>query len=59
MNTIMRVNSLVMKTVVVAYVTIPSRENFKTYGGDMRRIVGQYGVREVSLMRFSPARRRD
>lgn len=58
-NTVMRVNSLVMKTVVVAYVTIPSREDFRTYGGDLRRLMGQYSVREVSLMRFSPARRRD
>lgn len=58
-NTVMRVNSLVMKTVIVVYVTIPSRETFRDYGGDVRRIMGQYTVREVSLMRFSPARRRD
>lgn len=58
-NTVMRVNSLVMKTVVVAYVTIPSREQFRAHGGDLRKIMAQYSVREVSLMRFSPARRRD
>lgn len=58
-NTVMRVNSLVMKTVVVAYVTIPACRDFRPHGGDVRSILAQYSVREVSLMRFSPARRRD
>ncbi|KAL1405169.1 tRNA splicing endonuclease subunit sen2 [Vanrija albida] len=70
MNTIMRVNSLVMKTVIITYITIPSIESFPASmrlpsGGldprklDIKSLMSRYTVREVSLTRFGPARRRD
>ncbi|KLT45632.1 hypothetical protein CC85DRAFT_112550 [Cutaneotrichosporon oleaginosum] len=69
-NTVMRVNSLVQKTVILAYVTIPALSSFpdsaRLPGGgldprkfDMRSLMSRYTVREVSLTRFSAARRRD
>ncbi|BEI87140.1 hypothetical protein CcaverHIS002_0704860 [Cutaneotrichosporon cavernicola] len=69
-NTVMRVNSLVQKTVILAYVTIPALSSFPDSarlpsGGldsrkfDMRSLMSRYTVREVSLTRFSAARRRD
>ncbi|EIW72842.1 hypothetical protein TREMEDRAFT_25866 [Tremella mesenterica DSM 1558] len=70
MNTIMRVNSLVQKTVILVYVTIPSTSAFppstQLSGGgldwrkiNMSGILSRYTVREAALTRFSPARRRD
>ncbi|KAK4688445.1 tRNA-splicing endonuclease subunit Sen2, partial [Tremellales sp. Uapishka_1] len=70
MNTIMRVNSLVQKTVILVYVTIPSKASFPESSvlqdrsidinkNDMASLLKRYSVREVSLTRFGPARRRD
>ncbi|OCF56653.1 hypothetical protein L486_05507 [Kwoniella mangroviensis CBS 10435] len=69
-NTIMRVNALVQKTVILVYVTIPSLGSFnevhKLQNGyldptkiDFKNLLGRYTVREVSLTRFGPSRRRD
>ncbi|WVW80390.1 tRNA-intron endonuclease [Kwoniella bestiolae CBS 10118] len=69
-NTIMRVNALVQKTVIAVYVTIPSLASFdqshKLDNGyldpgkiDFKSLLGKYTVREVSLTRFGPSRRRD
>ncbi|WWC88131.1 uncharacterized protein L201_003035 [Kwoniella dendrophila CBS 6074] len=69
-NTIMRVNALVQKTVIAVYVTIPSLASFnktcKLDNGHLdsskvnfRDLLERYTVREVSLTRFGPARRRD
>ncbi|KAK8865648.1 hypothetical protein IAR55_000793 [Kwoniella newhampshirensis] len=69
-NTVMRVNALVQKTVIAVYVTIPALSSFPSgsklangaldptknnFGSLLRR----YTVREVSLTRFGAARRRD
>ncbi|ORY28586.1 hypothetical protein BCR39DRAFT_534237 [Naematelia encephala] len=70
MNTIMRVNSLVQKTVVAVYITIPSLNSFpsncRLQDGTldpnkvgMRDLLKRYTIREVTLQRFGPARRRD
>ncbi|WWC68397.1 uncharacterized protein I206_102323 [Kwoniella pini CBS 10737] len=69
-NTIMRVNALVQKTVIAVYVTIPSLKSFdsslKFENGylnpekiDFKKLLQRYTVREVSLTRFGPSRRRD
>ncbi|GMK60116.1 hypothetical protein CspeluHIS016_0903330 [Cutaneotrichosporon spelunceum] len=69
-NTVMRVNSLVQKTVILAYVTIPALSSFPDSARlpdgsldprkfDLRSLMSRYTVREVSLTRFSAARRRD
>ncbi|WWD05486.1 hypothetical protein V865_003563 [Kwoniella europaea PYCC6329] len=69
-NTIMRVNALVQKTVILVYVTIPSLGSFneflKLQNGyldptkiDFKNLLGRYTIREVSLTRFGPSRRRD
>ncbi len=57
------------QTVILAYVTVPALSSFpdsaRRGGGldprkfDMRSLMGRYTVREVSLTRFSAARRRD
>ncbi|WVQ97038.1 hypothetical protein IAU59_004148 [Kwoniella sp. CBS 9459] len=70
MNTIMRVNSLVQKTVIAVYVTIPALSSFpqakKLSNGrldptknDLASLLRRYTVREVSMTRFGPSRRRD
>ncbi|RSH92751.1 tRNA splicing endonuclease subunit sen2 [Saitozyma podzolica] len=69
-NTVMRVNSLVQKTVILVYVTIPSIKDFpasaRTTEGALdfgrigiRGLLERYAINEVSLTRFGPARRRD
>ncbi|WVQ85632.1 hypothetical protein IAT38_007798 [Cryptococcus sp. DSM 104549] len=70
MNTIMRVNALVQKTVIAVYVTIPSRASFpesaKLEDGtlnpqknDLASLLKRYTIREVAITRFGATRRRD
>ncbi|OCF32916.1 hypothetical protein I316_05553 [Kwoniella heveanensis BCC8398] len=70
MNTIMRVNSLVQKTVIAVYVTIPAVSSFPQRNrlpngrldpakNDLSSMLRRYTVREVSMTRFGPSRRRD
>ncbi|KAL7418500.1 tRNA splicing endonuclease subunit sen2 [Cryptotrichosporon argae] len=69
LNTVMRVNSLVMKTVIVVYITIPAVSAFPARArlgagldarqADLRALLGTYTIREVALTRFGIARRRD
>ncbi|WVR05641.1 hypothetical protein IAU60_002663 [Kwoniella sp. DSM 27419] len=70
MNTIMRVNALVQKTVIAVYVTIPALSSFpkqvKLDNGaldprknDLASLLSKYTVREVSMTRFGASRRRD
>lgn len=58
------------QTVIICYITIPSIASFpasaRLEGGgldprkyDLRTLMSNYSVREVSLTRFGPARRRD
>ncbi|ORX34107.1 hypothetical protein BD324DRAFT_636639 [Kockovaella imperatae] len=68
-STVMRVNSLVQKNVIMIYVTVPSVASFDAslkFGDgsldpkkvDMKALLRHYAIQEVSLSRFSPARRR-
>ncbi|WWD18169.1 hypothetical protein CI109_102618 [Kwoniella shandongensis] len=69
-NTVMRVNALVQKTVIAVYVTIPALSTFPANGklangaldprkNDLGSMLRRYTVREVSFTRFGAARRRD
>ncbi|KIY52880.1 tRNA-intron endonuclease [Fistulina hepatica ATCC 64428] len=59
LSTINRVNSQVMKTLVLVYVTIPARSRLPTHILDSPACLAHYSVREVILRRFLPARMRD
>ncbi|KAI0033658.1 hypothetical protein K488DRAFT_21651, partial [Vararia minispora EC-137] len=61
LSTLNRVNSQVMKTLVLAYVTIPSAERLAAGRASIGSpgAIGMYSVREVTVRRFIPARMRD
>ncbi|KAF5338645.1 hypothetical protein D9611_012806 [Ephemerocybe angulata] len=59
LSTINRVNSQVQKTLVLVYVTIPSRKRVSASVLESPACFTQYSVREVILRRFIPARMRD
>ncbi|KZV67020.1 hypothetical protein PENSPDRAFT_636237 [Peniophora sp. CONT] len=55
--TVNRVNAQVMKTLILVYVTVPSRERLAGLHGPER--LQCYSVREVTVRRFIPARMRE
>ncbi|TFK25589.1 hypothetical protein FA15DRAFT_668286 [Coprinopsis marcescibilis] len=59
LSTINRVNSQVQKTLVLVYVTIPSKSRVSTSILDSPACFKHYSIREVVLRRFIPARMRD
>ncbi|KAK7687950.1 hypothetical protein QCA50_009169 [Cerrena zonata] len=59
LSTISRVNSQVQKTLVLAYVTIPSQSRISPSLLSSPACLPHYSVREVVLRRFVPARMRD
>ncbi|TCD65903.1 tRNA splicing endonuclease subunit sen2 [Steccherinum ochraceum] len=59
LSTINRVNSQVQKTLVLAYVTIPSSSHVPHHTLSSPACLNHYSVREVVLRRFIPARMRD
>jgi len=61
LSTINRVNSQVKKTLILAYVTIPSikRLAHASLSSGSPECLSQYSVREVIVKRFIPARARD
>ncbi|KAF5355313.1 hypothetical protein D9758_006015 [Tetrapyrgos nigripes] len=59
LSTINRVNSQVMKTLILTYVTIPARSRLSTTVLSSPACLGEYSVREVIVRRFIPARMRD
>ncbi|KAG2011385.1 tRNA-intron endonuclease [Coprinopsis cinerea AmutBmut pab1-1] len=59
LSTINRVNSQVQKTLVLVYVTIPSKSRISTNVLNSPACFKHYSIREVVLRRFIPARMRD
>lgn len=59
LSTINRVNSQVQKTLILTYVTIPSRSRVNPQILDSPAALAHFTVREVVLRRFVPARMRD
>ncbi|KIK56665.1 hypothetical protein GYMLUDRAFT_76019 [Collybiopsis luxurians FD-317 M1] len=59
LGTINRANSQVMKTLVLAYVTIPARSRLSKELLSSPACFAHYSVREVIVRRFIPARMRD
>ncbi|KAK6354538.1 hypothetical protein TWF696_003681 [Orbilia brochopaga] len=62
LHSITRVNSQVKKTVVLAYVDVPTAEDVKGWekGGDgLKDVFAKYKIREVALRRWIPGRNRD
>ncbi|KAK7445440.1 tRNA splicing endonuclease subunit sen2 [Stygiomarasmius scandens] len=59
LSTINRVNSQVMKTLILTYVTVPARSRLSTDVLSSPACLAQYSVREVVVRRFIPARMRD
>ncbi|KAF9786490.1 hypothetical protein BJ322DRAFT_1059914 [Thelephora terrestris] len=59
LSTINRVNSQVMKTLILCYVTIPSSALVTTEMLGSPKCLAYYSVREVTVRRFIPARMRD
>ncbi|PPR01452.1 hypothetical protein CVT26_015085 [Gymnopilus dilepis] len=59
LSTINRVNSQVQKTLILVYVTIPSRSRLPQDMLLTPACLAHYSVREVVLRRFIPARMRD
>ncbi|THU91491.1 hypothetical protein K435DRAFT_673986 [Dendrothele bispora CBS 962.96] len=59
LSTINRVNSQVMKTLILTYVTIPARSRISSDVLSSPACLAQYSVREVIVRRFIPARMRD
>ncbi|KAF9258886.1 hypothetical protein L218DRAFT_934213 [Marasmius fiardii PR-910] len=59
LSTINRVNSQVMKTLILSYVTIPARSRVSSDILSSPACFSKYSVREVVVRRFIPARMRD
>ncbi|TRM65204.1 hypothetical protein BD626DRAFT_398682 [Schizophyllum amplum] len=59
LSTINRVNAQVMKTLVLVYVTIPSRARLPPGALTGPACLAHYSVREIVVRRFIPARMRD
>ncbi|KAJ7576867.1 hypothetical protein C8J56DRAFT_373085 [Mycena floridula] len=59
LSTINRVNTQVLKTLILVYVTIPARARVSTDILSSPACLAQYSVREVVVRRFIPARMRD
>ncbi|KAJ3780988.1 tRNA-intron endonuclease [Lentinula aff. detonsa] len=59
LSTINRANSQVMKTLILAYVTIPARQRLSRQTLNSPACFAHYSVREVIVRRFIPARMRD
>ncbi|KAF8517982.1 tRNA-intron endonuclease [Hysterangium stoloniferum] len=59
LSTINRVNTQVQKTLILAYVTIPSSKRVSPTLLSSPACLAHYSVREVILRRFVPARMRD
>ncbi|KAL0580589.1 tRNA splicing endonuclease subunit sen2 [Marasmius crinis-equi] len=59
LSTINRVNSQVMKTLILSYVTIPARSRVSSDVLNSPACFSNYSVREVVVRRFIPARMRD
>ncbi|KAF9078756.1 hypothetical protein BDP27DRAFT_1206732 [Rhodocollybia butyracea] len=59
LGTINRANSQVMKTLILAYVTIPARSRVSRSVLNSPACFAHYSVREVIVRRFIPARMRD
>ncbi|KAJ4477251.1 tRNA-intron endonuclease [Lentinula aciculospora] len=59
LSTINRVNSQVMKTLILTYVTIPARCRLSREFLNSPACFAHYSVREVIVRRFIPARMRD
>ncbi|KAJ8094684.1 tRNA splicing endonuclease subunit sen2 [Marasmius tenuissimus] len=59
LSTINRVNSQVMKTLILSYVTIPARSRVSPDILSSPACFSKYSVREVVVRRFIPARMRD
>ncbi|KAF8582725.1 hypothetical protein K439DRAFT_1661631 [Ramaria rubella] len=59
LSTINRVNTQVQKTLILAYVTIPSSRRVSAAVLSSPACLAHYSVREVVLRRFVPARMRD
>jgi len=59
LSTINRVNSQVMKTLILCYVTIPSSALVSPEMLRSPKCLAHYSVREVTVRRFIPARMRD
>ncbi|TIA88623.1 hypothetical protein E3P81_03394 [Wallemia ichthyophaga] len=58
LNTINRVNGQAKKTLILAYVQIPSQEKVRNLD-DPAKLLAEYRVKEVVLKRFVAARNRD
>ena len=58
LNTINRVNSQAKKTLILAYVRIPSQDKMKGTN-DIHEIIKLYKVKEIVVKRFVAARNRD
>ncbi|KAH8832437.1 tRNA-intron endonuclease [Flagelloscypha sp. PMI_526] len=59
LSTINRVNSQVMKTLILVYVTIPARSRTPMSVLHTPACLKEYSIREVTVRRFIPARMRD
>ncbi|KAH9940930.1 uncharacterized protein BXZ73DRAFT_88603 [Epithele typhae] len=59
LSTVNRVNSQVMKTLILTYVTIPAQSRISTELLSSPACLAHYSVRDVVLRRFIPARMRD
>jgi len=59
LSTLNRVNTQVRKSLMIAYVTIPSMKRLSSSAMDSPEVFMEYTVREVTVKRFIPARMRD
>jgi len=59
LSTINRVNSQVMKTLILCYVTIPPSSLVSSEALRSPKCLAYYSVREVTIRRFIPTRMRD
>lgn len=59
LSTINRVNTQVLKTLILTYVTIPARRRLNSRLLDSPACLAHYAVKEVVVRRFLPARMRD